>query len=187
MAIIEKQELTAFVDALRRLLHERSSEADVRRTIDTPQGYDPELWRQLAAMGVVGLLVGEAHGGAGAGPVELERVMEEVGAALLCGPLLSSGVLAAGLLQALDDAEAKDRLLPAIADGSRIATVALTGPKAGWSADDVAVQAAQDGDAWRLEGTAPSSPTRSSPMCCWSSRGRRTGSPCSRSPPVRPA
>lgn len=154
MANIEKQELTAFVDALRRLLHERSSEADVRRIMDTPQGYDPELWRQLAAMGVVGLLVGEAHGGAGAGPVELERVMEEVGAALLCGPLLSSGVLAAGLLQALDDAEAKDRLLPGIADGSRIATVALTGAKAGWTADDVAIRAAQQGGAWRLEGTA---------------------------------
>ncbi len=39
--------------------------------------------------------------------------MEEAGAALLCAPLISSGVLAAGLLQALDDEAAKSRLLPA--------------------------------------------------------------------------
>ena len=60
-------------------------------------------------MGVVGLVVEEAYGGAGAGPLELELVMEEAGAALLCSPLLSSGVLAAELLRALGDDDASRR------------------------------------------------------------------------------
>ena len=154
VATIAAEDLTALTDSLHRLLQDKSAEADVRRTMETPEGYDPELWRQLAEMGVVGLIIDEAYGGVGAGPVELERVMEEAGAALLWAPLLSSAVLAAALIQALGDEPTKTRLLPAIADGSRIATVALTGAKGGWTADDVAVAASGSGEAWTLSGAA---------------------------------
>lgn len=154
MPTIARDELDAFLEALRRLLAEHSSEADVRRTMDSASGVDPALWQRLAEMGVLGLLVDAAHGGVGAGPVEIERVMEEAGAALLCGPLLSSAVLAVGLLQALDDADARSRLLPAIAQGRLIATVALTGPAAGWVETDVAVRAQPVASGWRLDGTA---------------------------------
>ena len=153
MVTLAAEDRTALTDALRRLLSDKSTEADVRRAMETPDGFDASLWRQLAEMGVVGLVVDPEHGGAGAGPVELEAVMEEAGAVLLCAPLLSS-VLAAGLLQALDDAEAQARLLPAFADGSRIATAAVTGVRGGWTRDDVGVNAAVSGDAWRLDGTA---------------------------------
>ena len=154
MATITAEDRTALTDSLHRLLADRSTEADVRRTMETAEGYDPALWAALAEMGVVGLIVSEEYGGVGAGPVELERVTEETGAALLCGPLISSGVLAAGLIQALDDAPAKSRLLPGIAAGTTIATVALAGPKGGWTADDVAVTARPVGDGWSLDGVA---------------------------------
>ena len=151
MATITAEDRTALTDSLRRLLADHSAEADVRRVMETPEGYDPALWRQLAEMGVVGLIVEEAFGGVGAGPVELERVMEEAGGALLCSPLISSGVLAAALLQALGDEEAKTRLLPGIAGGQVIVTAALTGPNGGWTAADVAVTA-DAGD--RMSGVA---------------------------------
>ncbi|MDD3836893.1 MAG: acyl-CoA dehydrogenase family protein [Phenylobacterium sp.] len=154
MGTLTAQERLAFQDSVRRLLADRSAEADVRRTMETPSGYAAELWAALADIGAVGLIVDPEHGGAGAGPLELEAVMEEVGATLLCSPLLSSGVLAAGLLQTLGDAEANARLLPRIADGSLIATAALTGPKGGWRPKDVAVRASADGAAWRLDGEA---------------------------------
>jgi alkylation response protein AidB-like acyl-CoA dehydrogenase len=155
MATISKEEARAFVDGLTRLLAERSTEADVRRVMDTPEGYDPALWKVLAEMGVVGLLVEPQYGGVGAGPVEIELAMEAAGAALLCGPLLSSGVLAAGLIKALGDGEAKARLLGVIADGSRIATVALTGAVGTWTADGVEASASQDaGGRWSLRGGA---------------------------------
>src|SRR5579872_5628854 len=112
VATITAEDRTALTDSLRRLLADKSTEADVRRTMETPSGYDPELWKALAEMGIVGLVVDEQYGGVGAGPIELELVMEEVGAALLCAPLLSSGVLAAGLIQALGDEAASGRLLP---------------------------------------------------------------------------
>ena len=154
MASLSAEERIAFQDSVERLLTDRSTEVDVRRAMDLPHGYDPDLWRRLSELGVVGLLVEEAYGGVGAGPEELERVMEEAGAFLLCAPLLSSGVLAASLIQALGDEADKARLLPSIADGSRIATVALAGPRGGWTAEDLAVEAEAGGDGWRLNGQA---------------------------------
>ena len=154
MGTLTAQERLAFQDSVRRLLADRSTEADVRRTMETEAGYDPALWTALAEIGAVGLIVDPEYGGAGAGPLELELVMEEVGAALLCGPLVSSGVLAAGLLQALGDGEANARLLPGIASGALIATAALTGPRGTWTAEDVDVRASPDGGSWRLDGQA---------------------------------
>ena len=152
MATITAEDLTALTDSLHRLLQDKSTETDVRRTMETPEGYDPALWAQLAEMGVVGVAIDEEYGGVGAGPVALERVMEEAGAVLLCSPLLSS-VFAGALVQALGDDAAKSRLLPGIADGSKIATVALAGPRGGWTEADVAVTATRGSDA-TLDGIA---------------------------------
>ena len=154
MASLSAEERTALQDAVRRLLADHSAEAQVRATMDTPAGYDASLWARLAEMGVVGLMVDEAYGGAGAGPLELEIVMEEAGAALLCSPLLASGVVAAELLRALGDAEVNARLLPGIAAGTTIATVALTGEAGAWTPEAVAVKASATGEGWGLDGAA---------------------------------
>lgn len=154
MASLTAEERSALQDAVTRLLADRSTEADVRRAMETERGYDPELWAQLAEMGVTGLVVDEAFGGAGAGPMEVEAVMEAAGAALLCGPLLGSSIVAATLLQALDDAATKARLLPGIAAGSTIAAAALTGDAGTWTPEAVTASATPAGDAFALNGAA---------------------------------
>jgi alkylation response protein AidB-like acyl-CoA dehydrogenase len=154
MASLSPEERAALRDSVSRLLADHSAEADVRRTMETDAGYDADLWRKLSDMGVVGLVVEEAYGGAEAGPLELELVMEEVGAALLCSPLLSSAVLAAELLRALGDDEAKARLLPGIAAGTTIAAVAMTGTRGEWTEDSIEVHAVESDGAWRLDGSA---------------------------------
>ncbi|WP_199556102.1 acyl-CoA dehydrogenase family protein [Sandaracinobacteroides hominis] len=147
---LSTEELEAFLDSLRRLLADRCTEADVRRVMESRDGHDAALWKQLAEMGVAGLAIEPEHGGLGAGPAVLERAMEELGAVLAPTPILSS-VLAASLLEGL---EAAGRLLPGIADGSTIAAVALTGPKAKWTAETVGVEASPRGNGWQLEGRA---------------------------------
>ncbi len=154
MRTLAPDELTALRDAIARLLADLSTEAHVRRTMETPSGFDPELWKQLAEMGITGLLIDEQHGGSGAGPVEIERVMEEAGASLLCSPLLASCVLAAGVLAASGDADAQARLLPGIARGTTIVTVAFTGPRGTWTPDGVEVTANLRGSSWSLDGSA---------------------------------
>jgi len=154
VATLSAEERTALQDAVIRLLADQSTEADVRKAMDTPAGYDPGLWRELSEMGVAGLMIDEQFGGSGAGPMELEAVMEAAGAALLCAPLLASGVLAAELLRVLGDEAASLRLLPGIAAGTTIATVALTGEAGTWTAEGVGVTASGAGDSASLSGVA---------------------------------
>lgn len=154
MASLSAEERSALRDAVSRLLADKSTEADVRRTMETETGYDSGLWGQLAEMGVTGLVIEEAYGGAGAGPMEVEAVMEAAGAALLCSPLLASSVLAAELLRALGDEDAKARLLPDMAAGKTIVTAALTGDAGTWVEDGVSVTADAVDEAFALNGVA---------------------------------
>jgi alkylation response protein AidB-like acyl-CoA dehydrogenase len=157
LTAIAPDELAALRESVHDLLADRSTEADVRATMETPAGYDAQLWQQLAQLGVVGLIVPAEHGGSGAGPVELEAVMEEAGSALLCSPLLGSSVLAAAILVESGDAAAQAQLLPGLAAGTSILAAAITGPDGLWSADGVQVGSfASDESAggFRLEGVA---------------------------------
>ncbi|GFG71712.1 acyl-CoA dehydrogenase family protein [Mycolicibacter senuensis] len=83
---------------------------------------DGDSWGELAAMGLLGMLVPEEYGGAGAGPVEVGVVAEELGRVLFDGPYLSTAVLAVNLLAALDDPAQCEAVLPGIAaGGTRVA------------------------------------------------------------------
>jgi|TARA_B100000315_G_scaffold232296_1_gene244416 alkylation response protein AidB-like acyl-CoA dehydrogenase len=146
------EERAALRESVHRLLRDECSESAVRATMETESGYDPDLWRSLSEMGVVGLVVDEAQGGSGVGPVELEAVMEEVGAALLCSPLLASGVVAAELLKALGDKGVSERLLPEIAAGTSIATAVLTGDSGCWTEEGVTITGEIQDGGWQLSG-----------------------------------
>jgi alkylation response protein AidB-like acyl-CoA dehydrogenase len=118
----EQEELRATV---RRFLADRSPEAEVRRLMETEQGYDRAVWTTMAGqLGLQGLAVPERFGGAGSGFVDLQIVLEEMGRALLCAPFLSTAVLAAQAVLQSGDEAAAERYLPGIADGSTIATLA---------------------------------------------------------------
>jgi alkylation response protein AidB-like acyl-CoA dehydrogenase len=151
---IAPEELTALRDSVAGLLASRGTEADVRAAMETPSGYDAGLWARLAGLGIAGLIVPAEYGGSGAGPVELEAVMEEAGAVLLCAPLLGSSVLAAAVLAESGDAAAQDRLLPPIADGSQIVAAAITGTGGHWTAAGVEVTATEFAGHWTLDGVA---------------------------------
>jgi alkylation response protein AidB-like acyl-CoA dehydrogenase len=148
---ISSAERAQLREAVRDLLADRCTEADVRRVMGTEAGFDRELWKQLAGLGVTGMLIDPAYGGVGLGAPELEAVTEETGAALLPSPFLSSGVLAAALVQAAGTEEDRRRLLPGLADGSAIGTVAVTGESGSWTPEGIGVAAAEDGT---LTGTA---------------------------------
>jgi alkylation response protein AidB-like acyl-CoA dehydrogenase len=115
-------------DAAADLTAKRSPEAEVRRLMATDTGYDPAVWAELAAMGLLGLAIPETYGGSGAGAVEVGLVMEAMGRTLLCAPYLSTAVLTTHLLLALGDTEEQADVLPRIAAGELIATVAFAEP-----------------------------------------------------------
>jgi len=89
-----------------------------RRLDEGPLGYDRAVWDRMATeLGLHGLAIPEEYGGAGFSFTELGVVLEEMGRALLCAPFFASVVLAAELLKAIDDEQARKDYLPGIALG----------------------------------------------------------------------
>jgi alkylation response protein AidB-like acyl-CoA dehydrogenase len=146
----EQEELRRTV---RRFLADKSLEADVRRLMASERGYDEAVWTQMAEqLGLQGLVIPEEFGGSGFGYVELIVVLEEMGRALLCAPFFSTVALAANALLASGDADRQKELLPGMASGETIATLALTEESGRWDADGVTLQATNYAGGWRLDG-----------------------------------
>jgi alkylation response protein AidB-like acyl-CoA dehydrogenase len=147
----EQEELRA---AVRRFLAAKSPSGEVRRLMETDEGYDPAVWAQMAnELGLQSLHIPEEHGGQGFTWSELGIVLEEMGAALLCAPYFSTVVLAASALMNGATAQEQAELLPGIASGETIATLAITEPNGRWDASGVEVVASGSGDAVTLDGT----------------------------------
>jgi alkylation response protein AidB-like acyl-CoA dehydrogenase len=139
--------------AVRRFLSDKSPETEVRRLMATTEGYDPAVWRQMAdQLGLQSLIIPEEYGGSGFGYVELTVVLEEMGTALLCAPYFSSIALAANALLTSGDEAAKRDLLPGIASGETIATLALAEDSGRWDLGAVALSASRSADGWVLDG-----------------------------------
>src|SRR5262249_58378260 len=98
----------------------------VRSMLDDERGTTDDVWSGLAALGVTGLLVPEAYGGAGMGMVDMALVLEELGRAVHPGPFTSSAVGAVSLIVLAGSADDHADLLPALVSGETIGTVAFS-------------------------------------------------------------
>ncbi|MEU6139528.1 acyl-CoA dehydrogenase family protein [Streptomyces sp. NPDC047081] len=148
------QEQDELRKVVRSFLAKHSDEAAVRRLAADPRGHDPVVWRRMAGeLGLQGLAVPEEYGGSGFGYVDLGIVFEEAGRALLCGPYFATVALAAEALLRCDDEQARHDLLPGIASGERIATLALTEDSGRWDEPAVRLTARDTPAGWRLTGT----------------------------------
>ena len=142
-----------FRSVLRRFLIEKSPTAEVRRLMETDDGYDPEVWRALSQeLGLTALHIPEDCGGQGFGAVELAIALEEMGRALLCAPYFSSIVLAATAVIYGANEDQKRALLPPIAAGEIRAALAFTEENGRWEADTMETEATPIGDAFELNG-----------------------------------
>jgi len=145
----EQEELRKSV---RRFLESKSPETAVRELMETTEGYDPKVWSQMGQeLGLQGLAIPEEYGGSGYSYVELIIVLEEMGRALLAAPYFSTILAANALLTSGDDA-AKKELLPGIAAGDTIATLAITEDNGRWDLDAVSLTAKKSGDGYTLDG-----------------------------------
>ena len=147
----EQEELR---NIFRQILEAKSPEAAVREQMDTERGFDPEVWSQMAEqLGLQSLIIPEEFGGQGYGYVELIVVLEEMGRALLCAPFFSTVVLATNTLLVADDAAANAAILPGIASGETVATLAITEPNGRWDESGIEATATNEGGTWKLNGT----------------------------------
>ncbi len=135
-------------ETLRGFVQNECPTTRLRELFDDGIGHDSALWHALAEMGVVGLIVPEEFGGAGMELLDLALVAEVLGEAALPSPFLGHSLACLGVILK-GSAEQQAEILPGLANGSQIATVALQEGAVGWAPGEWSAKL--DGD--RLSGT----------------------------------
>ena len=104
-------------ETVRRFVDECLPTKRVREIMETERAHDPEAWRALAELGIVGLLVPEEHGGAGLGILDAALAAEELGFGAVPSPYLSTSVMAPVALLEGGTPEQRREWLPRVAAG----------------------------------------------------------------------
>jgi alkylation response protein AidB-like acyl-CoA dehydrogenase len=146
----EQQELASMA---RSFLVEASGPEQIRAAMETPLGYDPETWKQIATeLAWPCIHIPEEYGGLGLGQVDLAILLEACGESLLCAPFFSTVALGANAILEIGSDEQKARLLPKIAEGQITATLAFAEKSGRWDVDGIETTATADGEDFVLDG-----------------------------------
>src|SRR5687767_11866013 len=119
-------------DTVRKLCAEYSPISVVRAMEDDPKGVPDALWKQLAELGVLGILVPEEYGGSAQTLLDAVVVFEELGRALAPTPAFESAVMSAGVLLAAASDAQKQEWLPKLVAGEAILSPAWLEPQSGF-------------------------------------------------------
>jgi acyl-CoA dehydrogenase len=138
--------------SVRDFLARECPKAKVREMDKDERGYDPQVWRDMAGLGWMGLALPEAYGGMGASFMDLVIVVEEMGRNILPGPFFSTVALCALPLLEYGSSEQKNEFLPHISRGEAIWTLALGETSGRYSASEVRLRATSEGTSYILRG-----------------------------------
>jgi alkylation response protein AidB-like acyl-CoA dehydrogenase len=114
----------------RHFLETECPKSMVKKLEASELGYSPEMWKKMADLGWLGLILPEAYGGVGGSLLDLAVMLEEVGRATAPSPIFSTMVM--GVLPILEagNEQQKKHLLPRVANGEVLLTMALAEPEA---------------------------------------------------------
>ena len=125
----------------------------VKELEEDEKGYSPDIWKKMAELGWMGLVIPEDYDGMGMEFMDLVLLLQEMGRNILPGPFFSTAVLGALPIVAAGSEAQKKELLPKIANGEAIVTMALVEPSASYEPSGVSLKATAQGDSYVLEGT----------------------------------
>jgi 3-oxochol-4-en-24-oyl-CoA dehydrogenase len=128
--------------------------ARVRRHRGARPGFEHGVWQEMGSMGWLAVLIPETHAGMGLGLGAAAIVAEQLGRALYPEPYCASAVLATLALLHGDGAELKQRILPQLAAGEIVASVAWQGESGGLDAAQCGVSARTRDGQRVLQGTS---------------------------------
>ena len=139
-------------DTVRKLCAEYSPVAVVRAMEDDPKGFPDALWKQLAELGLLGVLVPEEYGGSAQTLLEAVILFEELGRALAPTPAFETAVMSASVLLAAGSDAQKKEWLPKIVAGEAILVPAWLEPQRGFGPKGIQLRARKEGDGFVLSG-----------------------------------
>lgn len=153
MALVLNEEQVMLKDAAAGFLAEKATVSHQRALRDSgdERGFSSQVWAEMAGMGWAGIAIAEEYGGLGYGYTGLGLVLEQAGRNLSPSPLQATVLVGATLIAELGSAQQKERLLPAIAAGEQLVSLALQ-EGAHHAPRQTAASAVRDGDDYLLNG-----------------------------------
>jgi alkylation response protein AidB-like acyl-CoA dehydrogenase len=151
LGLSEEQEMLK--TSARNFLQKECPKKLVKQLDESDEGYSPELWQRIAGLGWLGLMFPDEYGGSGGSFLDLVVLLEEMGYNILPGPFFSTVVLGGLTTLAAGNKEQKRELLPGIASGEIILTLALTEPSVGYDASSVKTTAVAHNGEYMINGT----------------------------------
>ena len=122
----------------------RDGESDVE--------FSPQIWSEMVSMGWAGIIIPEAYGGSDLGYLTFGLILEQAGRQLSASPLFASALVGASAILLGGSESQKKMLLPGIADGSEIVTLALEeGPR--HAPKNIDLTADSNADSFTLSGS----------------------------------
>ena len=153
----EEQELLR--NSAREFLAKELPMTAVRELMYDPRGYKPAVWAQMAELGWLGLLLPEEYGGAGLSLVDEIVIAEELGRALTPSPFFATFQGSLAILLGGTETQKKE-LLPELAAGRKIATLAITEESGNENADEHRDPRREEGRGLRADGHQAVRPRR---------------------------
>ena len=145
-------EQSALRDMVQRFLAQEYAFDARGKILRSAEGWSREIWTKLGEMGLLALQVPEEHGGMAPASVETMLTMTAMGKALVVEPYLSSAILGTALVRSLGSPAHQAELLPAMAEGTRIAVPAHGEAGARYDLSRVATSARRGGAGWIVDG-----------------------------------
>jgi len=122
-------------DTVEKFLEKENDATRLRARFDADEPFDAAFWRGLAELGLAGLVIPEAHGGAGLALLDAALAAETLGRFAAPGPFLAHTLASLALVLG-GSAEQQRRWLPRLATGDAVASMAFAEPGAGWQPED---------------------------------------------------
>ena len=146
----EDQELLR--DTARKFLDSECPTTFVRKMMADETAHSTELWKKIAQLGWLGIIVPEEYGGSGGNFLDLVVILEEMGKSLLPGPFFATVLLGSTAVLAGGSAAQKAALLPTVAAGNLLLTLAVAEPSGRYDAAGVTLAATSKGSDFVLSG-----------------------------------
>lgn len=144
-------EQSAISELAGKILADHGSLERIKALEDSTECIDRDAWSKLAEAGLTSIAIPEEHGGAGAGFIEICLVLEQIGKNVIHVPFLPTVVYGALPIARFGSTEQKSRLLPGVADGSRLLTAALA--EIGADPREPTTRATRTGSGYELRGS----------------------------------
>ncbi len=139
-------------DVVARFVQQKAPETEVPRWFQSGETHQPEVFRQAADTGWIGMCASESLGGGGFATMDAGIVFEQLGRSPVPGPLFSSGILAPRLIEELANKDQQVRFVPATCKGEVVWAVGFSDAPRRFSEDDVTLEATSSGSGVVLSG-----------------------------------